>query len=65
MLNNRVVACTTVKSFVKNLKNVNIENYLKGRAKISILCAYYIILCSNKHIMCMTCTAFVRNKDLI
>ena len=29
-LNNRVVACTTINSFVKNLKNVNMDNYLKG-----------------------------------
>ena len=31
-LNNRVIACTTINSFVKNLKNINMENYLKGRA---------------------------------
>ena len=31
-LNNRVVACTTINSFVKNLKIVNRDNYLKGRA---------------------------------
>ena len=31
-LNNRVVVCTTINSFVKNLKNANMDNYLKGRA---------------------------------
>ena len=31
-LSNRVVACTTINSFVTNLKNVNMDNYLKGRA---------------------------------
>ena len=31
-LNNWVVACTTIYTFVKNLKNVNMDNYLKGRA---------------------------------
>ena len=31
-LNNRVVACTAINSFVKNSKNVNMNNYLKGRA---------------------------------
>ena len=40
-LNNRAVTCTTINSFVKNLKP------------------------SNNHIMCMTCPAFVRNKDFI
>ena len=31
-LNNRVVACTTINSFVKNLKNVNMDSHFKGRA---------------------------------
>ena len=31
-LNNHVVVCTTIDSFVKNLKNVCMNNYLKGRA---------------------------------
>ena len=31
-LNNRFDACITINSFVKNLKNVNMDNYLKGRA---------------------------------
>ena len=31
-LNNWVVACTTINSFVKNLENVNMDNYLKGPA---------------------------------
>ena len=31
-LNNHVVACSTINSFVKHLKNVNMDTYLKGRA---------------------------------
>ena len=31
-LNNRVVACSKINNFVKNLKNVNMDHYLKGRA---------------------------------
>ena len=31
-LNTRVIACTIINIFVKNLKNVNMDNYLKGQA---------------------------------